>query len=176
MTYRHTLLLLPLVLLSGCGGPAKPSDFPNLVRPVTIKVHKDGVPLDGIMVLLHPKDASVSVTSSGLTGSDGVAVLQTSRNTYIKPGVPAGTFLVQLSESIQIDMSDFKAPRQQTRIVEGVELVVSTSVSAREAWEMEYNKRVDAQRQFSKILGSSESPLEIEITSSGAFEFDVSQY
>ena len=179
MTYRLTLpfLLFSLVLFGGCGGPAKPAGFPDLVRPVTVKVHKDGVPLEGIMVSLHQKGETLPFNISGLTRTDGVATLQTSRNTYVKPGVPVGTFVVQLSETIEVDMSDFRAPTQ-TQVVDGVEVPDSGYTRrAAEARAMEHDRRVDALRKIPKAMSSTDqSPLEIEITSSGTFEFDVSRY
>jgi len=179
MTYRFILFSLPLVLFvfNGCGGPAKPSDFPKLVRPVTVKVLKDGAPLSDVTVSLHPKGSMMSFDISGRTGADGVATLQTSRNTYIRPGVPEGKFAVQLNETINVDMSDWKVPTM-TRIVDGEEIrIPSDSPQVAEATSKEFTRRADALRRFSKALTSSASPLEMDISSAPvAIEFDVSKY
>ena len=179
MTMTHRFLLFSLSSLlcvfNGCGGPAKPADFPDLVRPVTIKIHKDGTPLSGVSIILHPQDSTLPFLIAGQTGENGIATLKTSRNTYIKPGAPVGKFLVQLTEPIEIDMSDFKVPTR-TRIVDGIEFE-SVSEAAREAWSIEYHKRTDAVRKFSKVLGSTESPLWVDVASATAIvEFDVSKY
>lgn len=176
MTYRlSSLFLLLFVLFSGCGGPAKPADFPKLVRPVTIKIHKDGTPLSGVMVSLHPKDTTLPFNISGLTGADGVATLQTSRNTYIKAGAPVGIFLVQLTEMIEVDMSNFKGEVQK-KVLEGIELDIPASSRAFVAWEREYDRRADVLRKIPKALTNDKSPLEIGVTSSMSIEFDVAKY
>jgi hypothetical protein len=180
MTYRISLLflLLSFVLFTGCGGVKKPEGFPNLVRPVTIKIHKNGEPLSDVSVILHPKDSMMPFNISGRTGADGVTVLQTSRNTYIKAGAPVGKFLVQLTEEIDVDMSDFKSGSQKKVLGGGVEIEIPKNTAASlNARVKEFNRRADALRRFPKVLTSTDkSPLEIEITSSTTVEFDVSKY
>jgi len=148
-------------VFNGCGGPAEPTGFPKLVRPVTIKVHKNGEPLSDVTVILHPKDTMLPFLMTGKTGADGVATIRTSRNTYSRPGAPVGKFLVQLTEVIEVDMQGFAAETSR-------ELT---------AWSREYDRRMDALRRFSKALDSADSsPLEMDITSSVAAEFDVTKY
>ena len=166
MTYRLLLFCLSLFLcvLNGCGGgPAKPADFPDLVRPVTIKIHKGGTPLNNITVILHSKDAALQYLVTGVTGSDGVATIQTSRNTYGAPGVPAGKYLVQLTEVLNVDL----AP-----------LGMDVTPQQEAAWTKEYNEKADKIRSFSKVLTKAgTTPLEIDVASSPAtVEFDVSTY
>jgi len=178
MPYRFLFLYsLSLVLFNGCGGPAKPEGFPDLVRPVTVKILKDGTPLSDVSIALHPKDSALTFTISGKTGANGIATLQTARNTYSRPGAPVGKYLVQLTEVVEVDMSSFAVPVQK-RVVDGVEIEVpSGTVDVMMARTREYDRRADAARRFSKVLGSAnQSPLELEITASCAAEFDVGKY
>jgi len=161
--FQFLFLSLILVLINGCGGVSKPEGFPNLVRPVTVKLHKDGVPLNGISVILHSKGSDLHYTVSGQTGANGVATLQTSRGTYIMPGVPTGKYLIQLSEAFQVDIRQLSMDATPQEAV---------------AWQKEFDEKADKLRSFPRILGHVvNSPLEIEVASSPvAVEFDVSQY
>jgi len=168
-----------LFVFNSCGGPAKPEGFPTLVRPVTVKVHKDGEPLSDVMVILHPKDSSLSFVISGQTKADGVAILQTSRNTYTRPGSPVGTFHVQLVEKVSVDMSDWKWEGSPPRSPRGVlmdDMPQPVSQQRRDAEDEEYTKRVNAARRIPIDMANPDSPLEIDISASVAAEFDVSKY
>ena len=165
MSYRFLLpfLLSFLFVFQGCGGPAKPTDFPDLVKPVTIKVHKNDVPLQDVTVILHQKETELPFLITGRTDKNGVAMIKTSRNTYVQPGAPKGTFCVQLTEFLMIDIDPL--PRDATRQQEIV-------------WEKKYQEEAARIRTFPKILTSAaDSPLEVNITTSPVVvEFDVSKY
>ena len=182
MTYRLPLLCLSLFLFTfhGCGGPAKPADFPKLVRPVTVKIHKGGEPLSGVSVSLHSKDigSGLAFSISGRTGANGMATIQTSRNTYSKPGAPVGTFIVQLSETVEVDMSDWKwQGTPQQNLSDDTQIFRGITPQELDAQTKEFDKRADAARKIPKILTGAESPLELDISAAPVTaEFDVSKY
>ena len=163
MTLRLSFfcLLFPFLLV-GCG-PSAPKDFPKLVRPVTVKLHKGGEPLKDVTILLTPKEQAYNCYIGGDIGPDGVAALSTSRGTYTKPGVPAGKYRVQLTEALRVDIVPFP---------------MTGTEQQQAAWTKEYDTKLDAMRTFPKILADPDkTPLEIEVVSSPvAVEFDVSQY
>ena len=164
MIYRLSslFLLLPLVLFGGCGGVKKPKGFPDLVRPVTVKVLKEGQPLNNIKVVLLPREQELNFRVAGDTNANGVATIQTSRNTYSQSGVPVGKYVVQLVESIAVtDMRPF--PENDAAIA---------------AWTREYDAKLAAIRTIPAILASeTDSPLEIEILKSPVtLEIDVAKY
>ena len=156
-------LLLLLFVLNGCGGVPKPEDFPDVVAPVTVKVHRDGSPLRGVTVILHSKEAAASFLVTGETEASGVATIVTSRNTYTKAGAPKGKYLVQLTEVFNVDMPT---------------LSMDATPEQEAAWQKEYNEKADKVRSFPKALSRvASSPLEIDITSAPvAVEFDVTKY
>ena len=169
MTPRLFLLcfLLSLVLFPGCGGGKKPAGFPDLIRPVAVKVHKDGQPISGVTVILHTKDPAAGfrftgLQTSGKTGADGVATLETSHSSYTASGVPAGTYRVQLVETLNIDIR---------------ELSLEASGAEVAAWRKEYDEKAEKLRSVPKTLNSTDnSPLEMDINTSGTIEFDVAKY
>jgi len=61
--------------------------------------------------------------------------------------------------------------------VDGIEVpLIDSGVAAADAWAAEDHEGLDATRQFSRVLDSTASPLELDITSSVAVEFDVAKY
>lgn len=166
MTYRyHSLFYLPLllVLFVSCRGVPEPEDFPAVVKPVSVKILKGDKPLAGITVVLHSKGSSLHYFISGETGADGVATIQTTRGTYAKPGVPAGKYLVQLTEPLEVAVESLSMDATQQQ---------------QDAWQKEYDRKLDAIRSFPKALSSATgSPLEMEVASPPvAVEFDVGKY
>ena len=164
MTYRFSLLflLLPFLLLGGCGGPRKPEGFPNLVHPITVKVLKDGQPLSNVKVVLLPREPELNFRVAADTNASGVATMQTSRNTYSQTGAPEGKYVVQLVESIAVkDIRPY--PENDAEVP---------------AWIKEYNAKLAAIRTIPAILASeTDSPLEVEILKSPVtIEIDVAKY
>lgn len=165
MTCRLSLFCLPLffVLFVSCNRVSEPEGFPDLVQPVTVKIVKDGSPLSGITVVLHSKDSALNYLVSADTGSDGVATIKTTRGSYSKSGVPKGKYTVQLSEPLSVDMPSVS---------------MDASEAEQNAWQKEYDDKLDAIRTFPKVLNSiAKSPLEINVDSPPVnAEFDVSKY
>jgi len=56
----------------------------------------------GIQVTLFAKGAQGAYACNGVTDASGVAQIQTTRGSHTRKGVPAGTYSVVLSESIEI--------------------------------------------------------------------------
>ena len=165
MRNRYLLLslLLSLVLYCGCGGVKKPEGFPDLVKPVTVKVHSDGKPLSGVTVNLYFKGSSLNFLVTGSTGADGVATIQTSRGPYIQPGAPAGKYLVQLTEVLNVEI---RPPAMDATEQENL------------AWQKEFDEKAAKIRSFPKSLSSAgTSPLEMDVTTGPVnVEFDVSKF
>jgi len=155
-------LTLSLVLICGCGGVKKPEGFPSLIRPVTVKIHKGGTPLNDITVVLFPQGSSSDLFIAGTTGPNGVATLRTERGTYSQQGVPVGKYLVQLNEAVKVEIRD---------------LSMDATPQESAAWEKEYNEKMDKARSFPRIYSDvAKSPLEMDVSSSPvSVEFDVSK-
>lgn len=162
MTRLLFFLPLFLVLFVGCG-ESKPDGFPALVNSVSVKIVKGGQPLSDVSVSLFLKDSTSDCLVSGNTDAAGVAVISTSRGTYIKKGAPVGKYLVQLREVVKVDMPG---------------LSMDATPAQEATWTKEYTAKLDAARIIPKALtNGTESPLEIEISQAPvAVEFDVSKY
>ena len=165
MKHRFLLLylLFSLVLSSGCGGVKKPEGFPDLIRPVTVKIHNGGQPVSNVTVNLYSKGTSLNFLVTGVTGTDGIATIETSRGPYVQSGAPAGKYLVQLTEVIMIDIPPPAMDATEREMA---------------AWQKEWDEKANKVRSFPKVLSSAgTSPLEMDVASpSTTVEFDVSKY
>ena len=99
-----SLLSLSVFLLSccGCGGGGNvPAELRNLC-PASVTVMNGDQPMADVQVILLAKAGQGAHACTGVTGNDGVAKIQASRGSYTGKGVPAGTYSVVLSESIDV--------------------------------------------------------------------------
>ncbi len=87
--------ILSLLLLSGCGGVARPDNFPK-VHPLIIMVQNGGSPVDSVGFQLVSEDTSVHWAVNGRTDASGQGKAYTFQGTYSRGGCPAGKFKVLL--------------------------------------------------------------------------------
>ena len=90
------LLFAFVLLLSGCGGDARPPGFPKLY-PVSLNVAQEGVPLADAAISLRISDNSMTWSIGGRTDEQGVVVLWTHGKFR---GAPAGTFKVTVDKVV----------------------------------------------------------------------------
>ncbi|MDR1384689.1 MAG: carboxypeptidase-like regulatory domain-containing protein [Planctomycetaceae bacterium] len=69
-----------------------PDNFPNKLTKFTVKLLHEGKPVEGASVALIAEDTTTGYLVIALTGSDGIAKLETSINVFSKSGVPSGTY------------------------------------------------------------------------------------
>jgi hypothetical protein len=79
------------LLTSGCSSQKVPAEFPSKLVQFSVTLLNEGKPVEGAAVVLVSEIAS-SYNVVAYTGSDGVARLETSVNTYSKIGVPSGNY------------------------------------------------------------------------------------
>ena len=89
----RTLLSLFLLLVVGC--TTKLPELQNL-SPVTITVCKNGEPVEGVDVFLHPKEPLGIWGCRGRTNGNGVAVVTTTLREHYAAGARPGTYSVVL--------------------------------------------------------------------------------
>jgi len=87
---KDSLILVMLVILTGCQTKPLPEGFPKLY-PVSVTITQESKPFEGAKVVLFSADNSVHWIVSGQTGSNGVAKLVT-RGEH--KGTPVGEFKV----------------------------------------------------------------------------------
>jgi len=99
MTFRSFVCtslvsLLATILLSGCGGPARPADLPPLY-PCTVTVLQDGQPLSEGVVSLSSTDPSFKWAVFAQLDASGKGKLFTQG---LYPGAPEGEYKVVISK------------------------------------------------------------------------------
>jgi len=107
--YRD-MLMLSLLLLCGCSESSQPTDMPTLY-PCTISVTQGGSPLADAYVELISPDVQ-KYRPSAPTDASGNAVMLT----YGHPGVPAGTYTILVSKTIEDDIV-YKTDEYGERVV-----------------------------------------------------------
>ena len=95
--YRY-LIVLSLLLFSGCGDSSRPKDLPPLF-PCVVSVTQGGKSLEGAYVELVSPDVQ-TYRPSATTGVDGDAVI----STYGYPGAPEGKYKIIARKSIEDDI------------------------------------------------------------------------
>ena len=100
--YRYLLLLplllLSLILFSGCSDSGRPTDLPPLFS-CTVAVTQGGAALEGAYVELVSPEAQ-KYRPSATTDASGNAVMKT----YGFPGAPAGKYKILVSKMIEDDI------------------------------------------------------------------------
>ena len=166
---RKSLFLVASIsvigLLQGCGQPA-PDGFPA-VRATTVKVVNGGTPIANVSVILVPEGSSLTYVMAGKTEADGTAKLQTSQGTFIKTGVPDGTYRIMLNENPKIDMPVLTMEEQ-----------ASMSPQQQQARQKEYETKLAAARTVPVLLGdANKTPLKMTVDASNtSMEIDISKY
>jgi hypothetical protein len=84
-----TISLVIFLVMFGCSSQTVPDGFPTKLVRFDVKLLNAGKPVTGAVIMLV---TSTNYHILGVTGSDGVAKLSTSINTYTKSGVPPATY------------------------------------------------------------------------------------
>ncbi|MCL2742621.1 MAG: hypothetical protein FWE67_02095 [Planctomycetaceae bacterium] len=88
------LLLVSFLIISGCGGPDRPSDLPKLY-PCTISVTQDGKPLGDALVKLVSTEPNFKWAVFAQIGTSGTGKVFTQG---LYPGAPEGEYKVVVSK------------------------------------------------------------------------------
>ena len=91
-------LNLSVLLLthSGCGSK-RPDGFPKLVS-YTLRVEKDGHPVQDASVNLVSEIQGREWTAGGITNKNGIVAFYTHMNTYMEKGIPEGNYKVTITK------------------------------------------------------------------------------
>lgn len=163
---RPTLLLLFLAALSGCSGT--PAELRGL-KPVTITVHDDGKPLEGVLVILIPKEAKSLISCNGVTDSSGSVRPKSSVQQASRAGALPGEYKVIVQQTLNTMPSDLE-PNGTT---------ISLPLQEQLALQAKRDDWIDKHRVVPKILESAaKSPIKLTVDEkSGAnLDIDVSKY
>jgi len=94
--------VLGICSVIGCSKQLKPDGFPPL-HPVSVLITQDGKPLEGAMVVLHPKDDTPKKWGIiGETDSNGKAIFVTHGKFY---GAPEGEYIVTVGKEELVDIA-----------------------------------------------------------------------
>jgi hypothetical protein len=155
---------LSAFLLACCGcGTNVPDDLRNLV-PVTITVTDGSQPVLGIQVTLISRSGSNLFACNGITDASGVAMIQSSRSTFVGKGAPAGTYTVVL-------LQHFDLPPE-------LESLESDSAAVQRDKERKREEFYRQNRVVPEPLASTAtSPVELVVEKPRtAIEIDISKY
>ena len=103
MLFSALALLLPVLLLSGCGGPVRPDGMPDLVK-ATVTVTQDGQPVEGVHLTLFLDGPGKNWTVFGDSDSTGKVTFCTHSTDF--KGAPAGSYIVT-AEKVEVTPSQF---------------------------------------------------------------------
>jgi hypothetical protein len=87
-----TCLLFSLIFIVGCLSPKIPEGFPKKLVQFSITILHEGKPVENALVWLYPDDPDAKYHASATTNANGMALMETSINSYSKAGVSVGTF------------------------------------------------------------------------------------
>ena len=166
-TFRLSLsAALVLALFVGCSDN-KPDGFPD-VHPTTIRILKDGVPLDKVAVSLETSNPAFrNISYSGETNSQGTAVLETIYPGYRTRGLPLGEYRVALRKR---DIIEGEKPIEELKRMD-------TDTLAEYTAEIERKRRTHVPTIPPHFWEFETSPLRITIEPGGAdVTFDVSDF
>jgi len=121
-----------------------------------VKVHDNGRPLANISVFFQRTEGHGGAWSlNGLTGSNGVAIAKTIVGAYEAKGLPIGTYRVYMGERVEIPPELYNFERMNP----------------------EAEKYVTENRVLPVILTGMQSPIEVNVTKSGAeLDVDISKF
>ena len=165
--YRFLPLLFFSVLISTflvAGGCGKGYPGRERLHPVSITVTDNGTPFANATVVLLRDNGETTINAGGITDAHGVAKIQTDARW---DGAPTGKYKVMLNKDVfvQGDLSE--------------EEVQKLGFDEREAYNKKlHDKRMSIPLPVPAILRGMESPLTIEVTSSGdnTASFDIGKY
>ncbi|MDR2346831.1 MAG: Ig-like domain-containing protein [Planctomycetaceae bacterium] len=161
------LCLSTVLFCFGCNRVPVPDELKNLY-PVTITVTDGNQAIEGVAVSLSAKTSGGAWASRGVTNTQGVAVIQTSRASYTGKGAPAGDYKVILIKTV-------KLPPELEPQEEDQNLSPRATVEKQAKQEAFYAKN----RVIPKILGDSNtSPIELTVTEKDTtiLTIDIAQY
>jgi len=96
-------LVLPVLLLAGCGGPVRPDGLPDLIKK-TVTVTQNGQPVEGVHLTLFLKGAGKNWPIFGDSDASGKVMFCTQTNDF--KGAPAGEYIVT-AEKVRITPSQY---------------------------------------------------------------------
>ena len=91
MLFSALALLLPVLTLSGCGGPVRPDGMPDLVKH-TVTVTQDGQPVEGVHLTLFLDGPGKNWPVFGDSDATGKVMFCTQSTDF--KGAPAGSYVV----------------------------------------------------------------------------------
>jgi len=163
-TYHQVFCLFLAVALVTAIGCSKGWQGGERLYPVTITVTKGGAPFPGATVVLVREGGARIINAGGNTNENGVAKIKVDSQW---DGIPEGQYKVMINKGavVEWDISDAEYEK--------------LSLNEKNA----YNNRMDAKARSAPplvpaVLMGTDSPLSIEVTSSGenTATFDISAY
>ena len=157
------IVVLVLLCLAGCS--SKPVELRGL-KLVTVTVQDDGNPLEGILVLLTPKEVQFLRGCNGVTDSKGKAIIRTSVRQRSGVGAAPGEYKVLLQQTFAMP-DDFEA-KGTTSSPQEQEILQAK----RKAW-------IDKHRTVPEIFEqNATTPIELTVDESngGQLVVDVAKY
>lgn len=150
----------------GCSSK-QPTGFPE-VYPCSIRILKDGAPLDKVNIMLDASEPTFhNIGYSGETDSQGKAIISTNYPNYNTKGVPAGEYRVLLKKR---DVIEGEKSREEVNRMGGEELEVYTA-------ELEKKRRVHKPTIPPHFWEFETSPLTFTMAKDGAdLTFDIKDY
>ena len=96
-------LLLPVLMLSGCGGPVRPDGMPDLVNK-QVTVTQDGQPVEGVHLTLFLDGPGKNWPIFGDSDASGKVTFCTQSTDF--KGAPAGSYIVT-AEKVEATPSQY---------------------------------------------------------------------
>jgi hypothetical protein len=87
-----TYLLFSLIFIVGCSSQKIPEDFPKKLVKFSVTVLYEGKPVENALVWFYSDDPNAKYHVSATTNANGIALMETSINSYSQLGVPDGMF------------------------------------------------------------------------------------
>ena len=103
MLFSALALLLPVLTLSGCGGPVRPDGMPDLVNK-QVTVTQDGQPVEGVHLTLYLDGAGKNWPVFGDSDASGKVTFCTQSTDF--KGAPAGSYIVT-AEKVEVTPSQY---------------------------------------------------------------------
>ena len=103
MLFSALALLLPVLTLSGCGGPVRPDGLPDLVK-ATVTVTQDGQPVEGVHLVLFLDGPGKNWPIFGDSDASGKVMFCTQNSDF--KGAPAGSYIVT-AEKVEVTPSQY---------------------------------------------------------------------